>query len=1228
MFKRNFTPLALTLFVLAWGVIDANPLHAQNTTGTIVGTVTDPSGAAVPKANVTITNKGTNDTRLAVSSATGEYQVLNLQPGEYRLDVEASGFKHYTRDPVEVQVALATRADVGMAIGAVSETVTVTEQAPIIQSENASLGQVVQGKMVSEIPLNGRNVLALVGLVPGVVPQGSSSQNLTGMNVFAAGNYQIGGGTANQSSTLFDGAPVNTSYGNNTVLVPTQDAVQEFRVQTSNNTAEFGNYTGGVINMTSKSGSNAIHGTVYEYVRNTIFNSQPYFSKHVTNPANALAKNPYHQNQYGGNVGFPIIKDKLFGFFDFEGYRQAQSRLFANGSASVPTAKMLQGDFSELCTTGFTNGICNPLPGGGTGTSATNTNLVSYQLYDACGGNAGQGQACPTNTTRTPFLNNQIPLSRFSTVAKNVIAFPYWGKPNVPGRQNNGTLQNFSEYAKSGGLNTQYNGRVDFVLSQKQRMFGRYTQWTSKNIGADPYGNGLITGDPISPEAFTTRQQVLGDTYLFSPSLIGELRLGYTRWNYVRTPGTLGYDPGKLGFAGSYMSTISALNNVPNSTTFPSFGVTGYNGVGTGYIFSINNNYNVAPGLTKTWKSHTFKVGADLRRLEEQYFQNNSAGGTYSFSSIFTSSNINTINTSGNSFASFLLGYVASGTVQIAPVTYTQIYYQGYYVQDNWNLSPKLTLNLGLRYEIPGTWRERRNNQSTFNPTEVNPALGNVSVNGKPVLGAFDLVATPQHPAKGLRNEHFTDFSPRIGVAYRWNEKTVLRAGWGKFVIPATLQFPESPVQAPNNYINNTITASLNNNQSPNVNIDNPFPTGIVGAPGRDPIYQQIFLGSNVNALQQDEENGSTYQWNLAVQRQLPMGIVLEAAYAALHGMHLPMSVSINQIPSNIMAQAAADPACQPVITSTCFLTKQVANPFNRSLFTQGVQQNATFSANQLYRPFPQYGGISNTGHYVGVSNYNSLQMKLEKRFNQGGVLLGSYTFSKLMSNVESLTSWLETAGSAAGPQDTTNLDAEYSLSGYDARQRLTVSYVYQLPFGSKQRFGGGATGVLEKLISGYGVNGVTTFQKGYPLGLSATPGNVGTYSLAGTTRPNVIPGCNKKVDGPIQSRLYDIGVNPNAKRYFNSACFTVPTPFTYGNEPREDAQLRGPGIANYDLALFKDTHLSERLVLQLRVESFNLFNRVQFGAPSTAIGSTTVGSITSQVNDPRLLQLAGRINF
>jgi hypothetical protein len=1172
--------------------------YSQNTTGSIVGTVTDASGASVANATVTVTNIATSDKRTTSSSDSGEYQVLTLQPGQYSLTIEGTGFKRYSRSPVEVQVEQATRVNVQMAIGAVTEQVTVTSSAPIMQSENASLGQVVQGRAVTEMPLNGRNVLALVGLVPGVVPQGSSGGNLTGQNVFAAGNFQIGGGTSNQSSTLYDGAPVNISYGNITSLVPSQDTVQEFRVQTNNNTAEYGNYTGGVINITSKSGSNAIHGTAYEFVRNTIFNSTPYFSKH--NPTAILAKNPYHQNQFGANIGFPIIKDKLFGFFDYQGYRQAQKRLY---NYTVPTALMRQGNFSEL----------------------------SVKIYDPCGGTAIAGQGCPGYTgPRTPYAGNIIPASRWSPVAKNILNFPYWASPTTSGVTNN-----FVKYAGSGGNNDQYNGRADFTLNDKQRLFGRYTQWNSGNIGAQPYGNGLIGGDPISPEAFKTRQIVLGDTYVFSPTLIGDLRLSYLRWTYVRTPGTLGYNETQLGFPG-YMGTISQLNSVPNSTTFPAIALANptVNNVGTGYIFGTNQDYVIAPSISKSIKNHTIKAGVDFRRLEMLYFQNNAAGGSFQFDpNMSASAGSGATSTSGHPFASFLMGYMVNqantaSVVQIAPPTYNTVYYQGYYVQDTWNATSKLTVNVGLRYEIPGVYRERHQLLATFNQTEVNSVLGGISVNGRLVTGAYDLVNTSQHPAVGLRNEHFTDFSPRIGLAYRLNDKTVLRGGWGMFVIPSTNQFPESSAQSPLSYITNNPVATLDNGNTPNATLDNPLPSGITPAPGRGANFQQLLLGGSANALLQDEPNGLTHQWNFAVQRQLPYGIALEAAYAGLHGENLPVSININQVSDATLAAAHGDPTCFPnattAPTAACFLTKTVANPFNRSLFNQGNQQYATISSVQLNKPFPQYGSISNTGHYAGVSNYNALEAKVEKRFAAGGVLLGSYTFSKLMTNADSLTSWLEISA-APGFQDTNNLAGEYSLSGYDSRQRLVVSYVYSLPFGRGQHFAPGVSGFMDKLVSGWGVNGVSTFQKGYPLGISHSTGYVSTYSGTGTTRPNVVAGCNKVIGGAIQSRLGDAF---SANKYFNTACFVSPDRFTFGNETRTDSQLRLPGIANWDLALFKDMHVTERVVFQFRVESFNLFNRVQFGAPNTSIGSAQQGQITTQANDPRLLQLAGRVNF
>src|ERR1700761_1458139 len=481
----------------------------QVITGSLVGTVTDSAGATVSGATVTLTNDATAEARTASTDGDGNYQFLNLPPATYKVDIEATGFKHYTRDGVVVQVDQTFRVNANMEVGAVSQQVIVTSQAPIMQTETASLGQVVAGKAVTNIPLNGRNVLALVALVPGVVPQGSSSGNLTGQNVFAAGNYQIGGGNANQGSVLVDGSPVNVSYGNAVELVPSQDVIQEFRVQTNNNTAEFGMYTGGVINMATKSGTNSFHGTAYEFLRNTNLDANNFFSNNT-----GAGREPFHQNQFGANIGGPIKKDKYFFFGDYQGYRQSYGFLEL---VNVPSQAMLNGNFSGLAP------IYDPLTTCGVGSNPACTT-------DQLNGTAPLRQQFSYNGQA-----NVIPPSRFSNVAKNLIAFPDFAAANTAGTPSvYGPVNNFSKFANTGGDNDQFIIRGDKMLSENKHLFERYTWWKSKNTPADPFGNGIIVGDPISPESFTTQQGVIGDTYVLNPTSIADIHVSYLRWNYVR----------------------------------------------------------------------------------------------------------------------------------------------------------------------------------------------------------------------------------------------------------------------------------------------------------------------------------------------------------------------------------------------------------------------------------------------------------------------------------------------------------------------------------------------------------------------------------------------------------------------------------------------------------------------------------------------------------------------
>ncbi len=1206
-------------------LLTAVSAHGQNIFGSIVGTVSDQSGAVLPKAVVTVTDLATSQMRNATTDDQGNYQILSLPRGEYKIDIDAHGFKRFSRSPIDVVVDQVARVNVSMQIGEQSQMITVNAAPPIMQTDSASLGQAVEGKTIQTLPLNGRNVLALVALVPGVVPQGSSYGNLSGQNVFAAGNYQIDGGNANQSSVLVDGAPVNTSYGNTVELVMDQDVVQEFNAQTHDNTAEFGYYTGGVINMSTRSGSNAFHGEAYEYLRNTVLNANAFFANRTNQ-----GKQAWHQNQFGANFGGPLKHDKMFFFGDYQGYRQTEGY---PTNVTVPTAAELTGDFS---------GITAPI----------------YDPLTTCGYN-GNPACVSGQPTRTQFSYNGkanvIPPSRFSTVATNLIKFPSTMPsgapagagiyaPPTPGLGSNtaeGPVNNFFTLAKSGAKNDQYTIRGDQNLSAKDTMFERYTWWKSFNLPTIPYNNGLITGDPISPEAFTTQQAVVGNTYVFNSTSVADLHLSYLRWNYVRTPGFLGIQEGTVFGWPSYMN-FGTLNNLAKSTAVPSMSTSGpisYTQGGAGYIFSINNNYVIGSTYQKIWGKHTFKTGIDLRRMEMDYFQNNSPGGVFTFDNVLTSANAASPGTTGNALASLELGYVSnstSQTVQVAPPTFQTVYYQGYFGMDTWQLTNKLTLSLGLRYEVPGVYVPRHGWGDTFNPKETNPVVN--------VPGAFDLVSTSQHPAAGVRNENWDDWSPRLGVAYRINDKTVIRGAWGKYIIPSDVQFPEAPLQAGINFLNNLMVSTINGSQTPNNYIggvyttqntlDNPYPSGLVSPPHRNSNYQQILLGGNPQALYATEPNGETYQWNVAVERQLPLGIALEAAYSGLRGDNLPVSLPINALPSSAIAQAQSDPKCAAgnFGVGGCFLSQNVTNPYY-PIITQGTLSKATVTDNQLLRPFPQYGSISNSGHYIGISNYHALELKLQKRMSNGGQILGAYTFSKLMTDAEYLTSWLDST-TTAGYQDYNSPMSNYSMSSFDARQRLVVSYRYPLPIGRGQLLLSNLNAVANEIIGGWGTDGIVTLQEGFPLGLSDSTNDLSTYMFEGTQRPDVVAGCNKKVSGSMFNRL---GVaEGETQGYFNTACFQSQTissnpvfnPLAFGNESRTDNTLRTPGTANYDLAVVKDFPIHENLMFHFRVEAFNAFNRVQFGQPNVSVGNASFGSITTQYNNPRLFQASGRIEF
>ena len=1162
----------------------------QSFYGSILGTVTDPSGSTLPGAAVTLTSSDSGFRRTTTTDNEGSYSFLSLNPGTYTVAIEEPGFDSYVRKSIKVEVQAAVRVDVGMKIGQVDQKIEVQAEVPLMQTDTSSLGQVVNAQTVQETPLNGRNVLNLASLVPGVVTQGGAGGNLTSQNIFASGNYQINGGTANQNAMYLDGSPIQVTYGNLTALIPAQDAVSEFRVQTNGNDAQYGRYSGGVINLTTKSGSNQFHGTAYEFLRNKVLNANTYFAD-----ATGTAKPAFTQNQYGVSFSGPIKKDKLFFFFNYEGFALRQGQTFAE---TVPTAAELNGDFSNY--------------------RDANGNVIP--IYDPLTSSCGQvSNPCGPNQqpTRQQFQGNIIPTNRIDPVANyfridnRLFAGPNTASLPYP--------LNFVTNGSIGGNNDQINFRADWNVSEKQRMFTRLTRWGLDELPWDPYNNDTYWNGN-DPQSFVTDSVVWGDTYTFGSSTIFDVRVSYLRFNYYQGPpkSITGLDMTTFGFP-AYMNAIA-----PQFRTYPSFGFPDYPTGTTQVISSVNDNYVISPSLTKIWGRHTVRFGAEIRREDENYYQLSAQAGAYYFDNTLTSQDPFNPGATGSSIADFLLGNASPGggytpsAILTPNITASTMHYQGYYVQDDFQLSNKLTVNLGLRWEIPGVWLERNDEMSVFDPNMTNVLAGST---GLPLKGGFELVDTPQHPRRGLRGERFDLVAPRVGMAYRLDENTVIRGAFGQFYIPSDAVFQESPFQNAVNLYNNAMITTVDNGVTPSSVLSNPYPSGLLFPPGRNADFQNVLLGQNFSsvagagpAVATESWNPAYYlNWNLTLQHQFPGGINVEAAYAASHGVHLPINsdngVNINQLPDKYLSLGNQ-------------LLQNVTNPFYGSI-TSGPLSAPTVPYEQLLRPFPTYQNIAEAAAYIGSSSYNSLQLKVQKRFHGAGTILGSYTFSKLMTNTETSTDWLENSiGGSLGQiyQDFNNMAAERSLGLFDVRQNLTVSYVYQLPFGKGHRLLGDAQGVVGKLASGWGIDGIATFQEGLPLNLVATP-NL-TYSLGGGLRPNVVPGCNKKLSGPVQSRLSE---------YFNTSCFTLPSPFTFGDESRTDGAIRSPGVNNWDLAFVKETAVNDTVGMQFRVEAFNLFNRVQFGTPGTVFTTnpnSTFGVISSQVNNPRLIQFALRLNF
>jgi hypothetical protein len=800
--------------------------------------------------------------------------------------------------------------------------------------------------------------------------------------------------------------------------------------------------------------------------------------------------------------------------------------------------------------------------------------------------------------------------------------------------QTNNPSGNFVTSYSTGGNVDQYNERIDYALSSRQRIFGRYTQSHILSLPDDPFPN--ICKDRCMEDT-KAKQISLGDTIVFSPKTILDLHLGYTRYIYLRTPTSQGIDLSKFGPNWAALAPQMTYTHIPdvcisqtNGDNHWGNGTWCTQGVGSG-IGAWDDTLSFNPMVSHIMGKHNLKAGFEFRMLRNNYYQSNNPGGLFYLDARMTSANptVGTAGSNGNSgngFASFLLGYGDHGNATEPAKTADQNLYKAFYAGDTFQVTRKITLNLGLRVDLQGDWTERFNRIVVFNPSETSP-IGAAA--GLPNLkGAYDLVSSSQHSSRSAFDA-WNHVSPRLGVSYQFDKNTVIRTGYGIFYLPVDIRWNDAPHNLFINSFSTPWLAVASDGVTPKNVLSNPFPTaggGITPPFGRDQALINV-QGNGNEAPVNGNPAPYVQQWNFDIQRQFPGNLLFDIAYAGSKGTHLPMhDQTLNQLQPQFLPKSAAD------VTA---LKTQVANPFagncpppNTAACTGpvksgGVGTNPKVMAAQLLLPFPQFDNVAMAEPDNRNSIYHSMQMKVEKRFAAGAQVLASYTVAKLIDNTNSEINWLEASPVGWNDANVYNLRGERSLDAFDVSQRLVLASVLDLPFGKGKKFANNLTGVANKLVSGWGIDTIITFQRGFPIIIGGCPGLLSESGVpnVGCSR-NTRTALSKQTSGSLDQRL---------AHWFDTSVFTHTNDYSYGTDSRTEPNIRTDGMKNFDFAVFKNTKFGpdERLGAEFRGEFFNGFNHPQFSPPNSGCcGSTSFGQVSSQYNLPRLIQFALRITF
>ncbi|MBI3207374.1 MAG: TonB-dependent receptor [Candidatus Solibacter usitatus] len=1069
-------------------ILFSGALFAQSQLATVSGTIVDTSAAVIPGAHLKFANQETGEAWSATSNNEGHYTLPLIKPGKYFLDVEKAGFKNYRMTELILETGGQHRVDVKLDVGSQAERITVEASVPQLQTESSSVGAVVENRTIVDMPLINRRAAQLARLTGFVVQVGTGS------------NFAMGGGRGNNTNWRVDGSNVqNVLVGDQGLnFDPPIESLQEFSVSISNYSAELGRTGGGVVQMTTKSGTNQFHGSAYEYFRNDKLDARTFF---------AASKTPLHYNLFGASFSGPIRKDKTHFFFNYEGRRENRGSTFIY---SVPTAAEKTGDFSA-----------NPIV-----------------VRD------------PEAAARAPFAGNRIPASRLDAIGAKLTS--YFPDPNVAG-QGSGNA-NFRANAASTDYPNNYVSRVDHAFNENDRLYGRFLSSHGRQIDNPTFATAAV--DPFYRRR--TNQFFNGGVtwfHNFKPSLINELRFNYDWREFINLN------------SGAYSDLNKQIGLKGVKQEFgPRVTITGFQTMGESSnmerIQSPIRGTHIADNMLWSKGKHNLKFGFERRTSVNDDLNRNTAGGLFGFTNTAT----------GHGVAALLLGWVQSASVnEVFPIR-SRIDAWGVFLQDDWKITNRLTLNLGLRWDMDVPRRELFDNRmNSFDLFAVNP------VSGTPGVVTF---AGRNGVSQYAHDFDRNNFAPRLGFAYRVTEKWVVRGGGAILYMglydQATVINSTSGFSYRGNFVSpdNGLTAALRLK-------DGLPPIPLPSDKDLNPGFGAVRVGqSPVESVEyfQPGPRDTSYMMsaNVNVQRQLASRLLLEIGYLSTLGHKLasPVGLTLNQVRPELMGAGNA----------------------------------------QIRRPFPQFTDVTQTAQPFGNSNYHAMNVKLEKRYGKGLQFQTNYTWGRGIDDMESRGELGGNPGSALA--NVYNRRADRGLSGNSIAHRLISSMVYELPFGKGRSFAM-ENRAARTVLGGWTIGYIGEFRTGPPLGVAEQTNNTNSFSPA--NRPNVVGSPSITGDRSRTDQL---------RQYFNTAAFAAPGQFVFGNAGRTTGF--GPGAIAMDVSILKDLAISERVNLQFRTEMLNFINNPNFNLPNLQRGNATFGTITSLIdtNQARIIQFGLHLRF